>query len=460
MEKKYFHHALKFRKDICIGCSHCMNVCPTRAIRIRGGKAELTDNYCVDCGKCYRACPVGAIIVEQDDFNKIFEYPYRVALIPSVLVGQFPENVSLKQISSVMIELGFTHVYEVEHGVELLRPAMSEYIRKNQDHKPLISSFCPAIVRLIQVRFPSLTENLILLKAPLDIAAAYFRKKLLDEGAASEKIGIFYITPCAAKIAAVKSPVGDDVSPITGVINMDFIFNKVYTSVKKGFIGKSTCEIPQMDVLRTEAIKWPLTNGEADRIPGRSLAIDEISNVMEFLEKLENEENDDIDFLEMRACDQSCAGGILTSSNRFLTVERMKKRGSQARIHARDPQSAYRLTDPICTEAAYLNELMPVRKILPRSMDKLDEDISLAMKKMKQVHELQKTLPYVDCGLCGSPTCNTLAEDVVQGRASIKQCVYVQKRLETQNMMMPGESISIMKDIWGEEKFKDEQAQS
>jgi iron only hydrogenase large subunit-like protein len=454
LDTKYFHHALKFRKEVCIGCSHCMNVCPTHAIRIREGKAVLTDNYCVDCGKCYRACPVGAIIVEQDDFSQIYRYKHRVALIPATLIGQFPEEVSMTQVSSVLLELGFTEVYEVEHGVEILKEHMIDYVNGNQEHKPLMSTFCPAIVRLIQVRFPTLTENLVLLKAPLDIAASYYNQKLIDQGMDPEDIGIFYITPCAAKIAAVKSPVGLEDSPIRGVINMDFIFNKVYTSVKQGFVGKNTCQIAKLDRMKPSGILWSLTNGEAECMPGRTLAIDEINNVIEFLEQLENEETNNIDFLELRACDESCAGGILTSSNRFYTVERLKKRAGKASGKMNDGHPEYANPGPICEYSEFLENIMGINKIQPRSMDKLDEDIGQAMKKMKRVHEIMDTLPYVDCGLCGSPKCSTLAEDIVQGRAEIKQCVYVQKRLEQEGSIDPKESIEIMKKIWGSDKFE------
>jgi len=455
MDTKHFHHALKFRKDVCIGCSHCMNVCPTHAIRIRDGKAHLLDNYCVDCGRCYRACPVGAIIVEQDDLSHIFRYKNRVAIIPSVLMGQFPSSVTITQVTSVLMELGFTHVYEVEHGVEVLKEQMADYIRQEADTRPLISTFCPAIVRLIQVRFPNLTHNLILLKSPLDVAASYYNEKLIDEGNKEEDIGIFYITPCAAKIAAVKSPVGQVNSPITGVINMDFIFNKVYTAVKQGFPGKDSLILPLRDPLKSSGITWPITNGEAAHMPGRTLAIDEINNVMEFLEQLENEENQDIDFLELRACDESCAGGILTSSNRFYTVERMKKRASRAEKKEKDNNYSYVNPGPIVQYKDFLVQNLPIDSIEPRSMEKLDEDISAAMKKMEQVHDIMDTLPYVDCGICGSPTCNTLAEDIVQGYAQIDQCIYMQKRMESSGQLTPEKSLKIMQKIWGEEKFED-----
>ncbi len=430
-----------------------MNVCPTQAIRIREGKAELKDNYCVDCGKCYRACPVGAIIVEQDDFRQIFNYKQRIAIIPAVLMGQFPEEVSGNQVASVLLELGFTHVYEVEHGVEILRQQMIDYINNHQNIRPLISTFCPAVVRLIQVRFPTLTDNLILLRPPLDIAASYYNKLLIDQGANPAEIGIFYITPCAAKIAAVKSPVGQEGSAITGVINMDFIFNKVYTAVKQGFAGRDSYRLPSRDPLKSSGITWTITNGEAALMPGRTLAIDEMSNVIEFLELLENDDNIDIDFLELRACDESCAGGILTSSNRFYTVERMRKRSARSKKRELERHYRYANPGPIVKYKDFLLQHISLEKVQPRSIDKLDENIAEAMRKMKEVQQLMEKLPYVDCGLCGSPSCSTLAEDVVQGHASVEQCIYIQKRMENEGTLPADESLRIMKKIWGNDKF-------
>lgn len=448
--KEHFHHALKIVKEACIGCFHCMNICPTEAIRVRDGKAELLEHRCIDCGYCFRVCPVNAIIVEQDDFNKIFEYPLRVALLPAVMIGQFPEDISINQIYSEIMQLGFTHVYEVEHGVDILSEAQNKYAADNQHLKPLISSFCPAIVRLIQVKFPALVDNLVHLKAPLDISAMYFKKQLIDQGYASEDIGIFYVTPCAAKIAAVKSPVGDNQSVITGVINLDFLFNKVYTRIKQA--KSPTCAVPEKRSLSSMNILWSLTNGEVENAEGRCLAVDEIHNVIEFLEKLETEEMKDIDFLELRACDESCAGGVLTTANRFFIVERLKKRAKLADNSLQNETVSSNPYD-IKRYKSYLNRKIRLNKVNPRSMLKLDENMAEALRKMKRVQEIQKCLPDVDCGVCGSPNCKSFAEDIVQGHALINQCVFVQRIFENKGILAAEESLAIMKKVWGKEKL-------
>jgi len=443
-----FYHALKIKQDLCIGCTHCMKVCPTEAIRVQQGKAVLFENRCVDCGECFRACPVCAIIIEQDDFDKIFDFPVRVALVPAVFIGQFPEEIPTEEIYSELMEIGFTHVFEVEHGVEILENELNKYISDHPDTKPAISPYCPAIVRLIQVKFPALVENFILLKQPVDAAAIYNRKKFLDAGFKPEEIGLFYISPCAAKIAAVKCPVGEKVSEVTGVINMNVVFNKVYTHIKQG--KKETCVVPFRKSLKAKSIVWSLTRGESVNTSGRSLAIDGIHNVIEFLEKLENDERLDIDFLEFRACDEGCAGGVLTTGNRFLTVERLHKRAGRARTRE---MNTVPNQESILDYKEYVIERLRLDKIKPRSMMKLDDDMLEAMRKMKKVHELMLFLPLVDCGTCGSPSCSSLAEDIVQGRATISKCIFVQQALEERKVFSFEEAFNSLKSTWGKDKF-------
>ena len=315
MSKQQIYHALKVDHNICFGCTHCMSVCPTDAIRINDGKALILKKRCVDCGECLKACPVDAIYVEQDDLENIFDFEYRVALVPAVFIGQFPTKISEEEIFSVMKEVGFTHVLQAEFMVDVINELMDEQMQV-QDDKPLISTFCPSVVRLIQVKFPSLIDNIASVKPPVDASAAFYKKHLVQQGISEKDIGIFYVTPCAAKIAAIKG-FGEDENPaINGVINMRYLYNKVYTKIKNNTEAKK--ELPVLPHLSSKSIQWSLSRGEADNMKGRCLAVDEIHNVIEFLEKLENDEIPTVDYLELRACDQGCAGGALLHGNRFF----------------------------------------------------------------------------------------------------------------------------------------------
>ncbi len=447
MEGEAFYHALKITEAACTGCTHCMHVCPTSALRIRNGKAVLNEAACIDCGVCLKSCPQRAIIVEQDDFNKIFQFKYRVILIPTVLMGQFPEEVTEEQIFSELHNMGFHYVMEVDKATGIIADETREYMKKNAHLKPFISSSCPAIVRLIQVRFPSLIKHIIRLKQVMDTAAIYARKKFIDQGIPEADIGVFFVTQCAAKIAAIKSPVGEDRSSVDGVVNMDFMYNKILLALKKNK-DKAVVPVPEQYHLPPESINWTLTGGEASHYDGRCLCIDEIHNVIEILEKLENDELPEIDFLELRACDHSCAGGVLTANNRFLTIERLHKRIDIYR------KNNYVTVNKMPLYRDFLHDQIQLTgEIHPRSIEKLDENRLVAMEKMQKITRILEVLPRIDCGACGAPSCEALAKDIVQGKAKLDQCIFRQKILTENGQITPKESTELLAKIWGKDKL-------
>ncbi len=48
-------------KNMCKGCDFCKNVCPTNAISIVKGKADISREKCVKCYCCVEICPYGTI---------------------------------------------------------------------------------------------------------------------------------------------------------------------------------------------------------------------------------------------------------------------------------------------------------------------------------------------------------------------------------------------------------------
>lgn len=436
-QMKPFHHALSIRRDVCTGCSRCIRVCPTEALRVKDGKATLHPEWCIDCGECFNVCPVRAIVVEDDDIAQIFSYKHRILLVPSIFFAQFEEKLTLDAIKGILYDMGFTELCTVEQGADLLVDEINHYIEDFEDEKPVISSYCPAVVRLIQVRFPSFSHRIMRLIPPLEITAQYYRNEYQKNGVPLDEVGIFYVTPCAAKIAAIKAPVGGYTSPINGVINMSELYNKVFLAYKQKGTGEHEhCTLTHSS-LSSIGIRWSTTGGEAVNIRGRALAIDSMPNVIDFLERLENEEIKGVDFLELRACDMSCCGGILVQDNRFLIRERIEKSAEELPLkHMLDQEFKN-----VCSGH------IPMDPVEPRAMIKYHSDLTIALQRMEESRRLRLMLPGIDCGACGAPSCEALADDIVCDRATLDHCVILHAHRSGSEML---------EKIWGKKHFNKE----
>ena len=131
MTGQHYVHAIQINTEKCIGCSHCMQVCSTQAIRIVEGHARIMPERCVDCGECYSVCPVAAVYVKDDGLElNLQKFIYKIALLPAVFFGQFPTQYSVSQISSAIRKLGFNAVFEVEHAVDFIK---EQYVEIAED---------------------------------------------------------------------------------------------------------------------------------------------------------------------------------------------------------------------------------------------------------------------------------------------------------------------------------------
>ena len=172
-----YYQSVTLDKDKCTGCTSCLKRCPTEAIRVRDGKARIIKERCIDCGECIRVCPHHAKIAMTDSLSDIKHYKYSVALPAPTLYGQFKGLKSITQVFSALRSLGFDGVYETSVGADVLSQHIRRMLQQGGVRKPLISSACPAIMRLIQVRFPALRENIVPLRPPVEAAALLARRR-------------------------------------------------------------------------------------------------------------------------------------------------------------------------------------------------------------------------------------------------------------------------------------------
>ena len=225
MDVQQYWHSVTLERDLCKGCTNCLKQCPTQAIRVQGGKAKILKERCIDCGECIRVCPYHAKRAVVDNFEQLQNYKYTVALVAPAFYGQFSKTEDCNLILSSLLLLGFDHVYDVAKAAQEISKMTRKLLVDGKILKPAISSACPAVRRLIEVRFPSLIEHIIPLRAPMELAAESALHEAMEKtGLKEEEIGIFFISPCAAKATAVKTADIENRSYVTGVLSLKDIY--------------------------------------------------------------------------------------------------------------------------------------------------------------------------------------------------------------------------------------------
>ncbi|MFZ5591730.1 MAG: [Fe-Fe] hydrogenase large subunit C-terminal domain-containing protein [Bacillota bacterium] len=224
---EYFH-SVRLDEEKCKGCTNCIKHCPTEAIRVRKGRARIIEERCIDCGECIRVCPNQAKVAITDDLDSIKKYRYSIALPAPSFYGQFKPELTPEIVHAGLIALGFDSVFPVALAAEAVSRAIRNYLEQQRERpRPLISSACPAVVRLVQVRFPSLLEHIIPLVSPMEIAGRVAREAAHRQtGFGPEEIGVFFLTPCPAKVTEVKQPAGDS-SSVDGAISMSVVYGNL-----------------------------------------------------------------------------------------------------------------------------------------------------------------------------------------------------------------------------------------
>ena len=403
--KELLYHSVRLEQESCRGCTTCMRYCPTQAIRVQNGKAKIISEKCIDCGECVRRCPYHAKKVVSDSFDMLNSFKHNVALVAPAFCGQFSKAVDIDIILTGLKKIGFDDVFEVARGAEVITEKMREILQAENIDKPVISSACPAVVRLILVRFPSLSDRIVPLTSPMEVAAQLARREAREKtGFADEDIGIFFISPCTAKVTAVKQPLALSKSDVSGVITVKDVYMKLAQALH------CIKEVEPLSVAGKDGIRWARSGGEAEALGIKNyIAVDGIHNVIKILEELEDEKLENIDFIEALACTSGCTGGPLNVENEFVANSRIRN-----------------LTQNITKEAQKCEDvkLFWERKVDYKPISPLDSDMNEAMRKMQLLDEIYNRLPRLDCGSCGSPSCRDFAEDIVRGKAQEKDCIF------------------------------------
>lgn len=393
-------HTVTLDPEKCKGCVTCMKRCPTEAIRVRNGKASVAYERCIGCGECVRLCRHHAKLPSHDPWDTINDFKYKIALPPPSLYGQFNNLEDINVVLNGLLQIGFDEVFEVGEAAEYITDATREIMKEGLIKRPIISTACPAVVELIMMKYHDLAEQLLFTLAPVDAAAKLARERAVAKGIPEKDIGVYFISPCPAKVFALKMGLGVNKPYVDRVLSVSDVYMRLVPAMDK------LTEIKPLAKMSSTGLNWGISRGEANSTEElKTIAADGIEQCVKILEALEDGGLQDIRFIELNACISGCVGGVMNVENAFVARSRLHYLTSKLRG---EPNT---MADIGKDKEYFLWEQNPTKK----DVFKLDSNRLLAMNKLIEIENIMGTLPLADCGLCGAPSCRAFAEDVVNG---------------------------------------------
>lgn len=410
-------HGFRIIPEACNGCMSCMRACPTRAIRVKRGRATVIPELCIDCGSCLGVCATGAITATTITFAELDRFKYKVAVASPALFTQFGLKDTPAQIGQALLALGFDAVWKYAVDIELIDRAIRDYVQNWPGPFPLISNSCPVVVRLVQVIYPTMVGQLIPIEAPREIAGRELKRHYSQKLAlAPGEIAAIYIAPCQAKTISILHPAEGAGSHLDGAVSISQIYNDLLARMRKAPDGANAGKA------EAGAGEWFISGSPEGEFPSLSrehyLPLQGLSDIIKVLDDVEKGKIRNVEFLECHACQGACIGGNLTVENLYVA------RGKYLRLVAARAEPSPEFLGEV--ERRFAVEDFALRAPLkPRNTEGKDVDLRQRVERKKKSSEYLKALPLLNCGLCGAPTCRSHAEDAAMGRDDIRECVFL-----------------------------------
>lgn len=410
--------------DRCRRCYSCVRRCPARAIRVRGGQAEVLDERCVACGRCLKVCPSGAKKLADGlaPVRGLLATGWAVALVAPSFPAAFPDWAP-GQVLAALRRVGFAGVHEVAFGADLVS-AVHQRLYREDPGRLMLTTACPAVVGYVEKYAPELVPHLAPVLSPM-AALGKALKTRLAPGCRTVFLG-----PCTAKIREA------DDQQVRPWIDAVFTFSELHELLAEQGLDPTTLPAQEFDpphALRGGA--YPLPGGLAwaaglpsdllDSAVHATIGIDDFVDSLERLRsRVQRQQLDEIDarFFDVLFC-KGCLQGPLMNGDesplrrrervvRYLRSRRAPSAAEWqaamdgllgldvARTFAADPQAH---AEPSATE---------LREILARTGKQRPED-------------------ELNCRACGYRSCRDKAVAVHQGLAEVEMCLpFLISRLE------------------------------
>ncbi len=411
-----YTHSVRIDKRKCVGCTSCIKTCPTEAIRVQQGKARILSDRCIDCGRCIVYCHHHAVVSVTTPLEALGEFKYNICIPSASFYAQFRTLTSPGELFPSLYALGFDAIYEEAKAAEIIAEATRRYLKTSDAVFPLISANCPVVPRLVAALYPNLIDNLSPFLPTNEVAARIAKREFAQAvGIPIEQVGAYYISPCAAETTHVRNPLGIKKSELDGVFASRDVYARVISLMGKVEKKQSAAAMFPSGAFGLGAA---VVGGFSAAVGTEHyLAADGIYSIIQCLEEIENERLRDLQLFEGMACSGGCIGGPLNFENQFVAKNRNRRIAySQPRVELETDEHILKYLDSSLIRFE--------QQVKPHDILKLSDDVVEAARMTERLEAITRTLPGLDCGSCGSPTCRTLAEDIVKGSAVEMDCIF------------------------------------
>lgn len=402
----------------CKRCYSCVRNCPAKAIMVKHGQAYVIAERCIQCGSCIKVCAQGAKEVESHipRVEKLLSECKKVIACLAPSFASAFENIKPGQLVSSIRKLGFSEVWEIAFGAELIsREYHNLFLDMNSDI--IISTPCPAIVSYVEIHNPSLLPFLAPIVSPM-IALGRAIKKY-DPNAKAVFIG-----PCLAKKHEVDDP------NVAGVMDAALTFPELFQMFSQKGINPEKEKESDFDgptpnigrsfpisggLLKTAALNADIMEKDIIVTEGKDRCLDVLSQLRKGLLSRK--------FVDILFC-EGCINGPFLERKESVFVRKdrivnyIKERDNER------TREKNKIDHEFYSDINLRRTFADRSKLIPLPSEEEIRSILAQINKTKPEDEL-------NCGACGYETCREKAIAVYQGLAEIEMCLpYLLQQLE------------------------------
>lgn len=383
---------ISYTLEKCQKCMKCLHVCLTGAISLQDARVKIDNEKCTNCATCIEACVYQGLQAKGSTLADLENYDHTIALVSTAVLGECSTLAQAEELMMAIKKLGFDEVINLSSYDGAMYEEMRRYVGVNRQQTTLITSFCPTINRLIEVKYPILLSNIVPIDHISEVAARDIRKRK----DLPSNTGIFLLCECVAKLTLAKYPYGNKYSEVDHAMVIADLFPQISRNLSSERLPTTINEKGLYNVTSNL-----YTKGFTDK---NVVVADGLDKVVKALELAEFDRLKDCDLLFLSGCINGCIGGNLLWGNPFSSFNNVRQLMKETNDTVADINN---------------NDLYGVT-----IASSFNEKISLhnRLANFIKINEIVEKLPGYDCGACGFHSCRAMAEEILADRATLTDC--------------------------------------